>query len=140
MSDLSRMIRVLMQGLVDRAGGVEAAAALIGARLGTDVSKGSISKRNAGHLSWPFDEIVALEEAVGDPCVSRWRARNLPEVEEGQCLMLAVSEAYRETGEAFGAAAALASGNGCRVQAGKEVSEAVASVEKLAALIKGSGK
>lgn len=139
MSDRA-MIRALMQGLVDRAGGVDATAALIGARLGEDVSKGSISKRNAGYLDWPLVEIMALEDAVGDPCVRRWLARSLPEIAEGQSLMQAASDMARETGEAMGAVMDLAAGRGCRVKARKELSEAVTAVKGLASLIEGQGE
>ncbi|WP_225028990.1 hypothetical protein, partial [Xinfangfangia pollutisoli] len=111
------MIRAFMSGLVDRAGGVEASAALIGARLGADVSKGSISKRLAGHLDWPLVEIMALEDAVGDPCVRRWLARTLPDLVEGQTLIQATADAVREHGEAVSAVMDLASGRGDRATA-----------------------
>ena len=126
------MIRAFMAGLVERAGGVDAAAALIGARLGAEVSKGSISKRLHGQLSWPLEEIMALEDAVGDPCVRRWLARSLPEDEVARSLMEGLAEVARETGEALGAVAALASG-GCRTSARKEVQDALTATRKLAA-------
>lgn len=129
------MIRAFMAGLVERAGGVDASAALIGARLGTEVSKGSISKRLAGHLDWPLVEIMALEDAVGDPCVRRWLARSLPEISDGQNLMQAAAEAVREHGEAVSAVMDFASGRGSRAKARKEVSEAVTASNRLAALM-----
>ncbi|VDC28242.1 hypothetical protein [Pseudogemmobacter humi] len=129
------MIRALMQGLVDKVGGVDAAAALIGARLGTEVSKGSISKRNSGQLSWPLDEIMALEDAAGDPCVRRWLARSLPEIAQGHNLMQAAAEAVRESGEAVSAAMDYASGRGCRSTARKEAQEALTAVKGLASLL-----
>lgn len=134
MSDRA-MIRAFMAGLVDRAGGVDASAALIGARLGAEVSKGSISKRLAGHLDWPLVEIMALEDAVGDPCVRRWLARGLPEISEGQALMQAAAEVVREHGEAVSAVMDFAAGRGCRSRARKEVSEAVTASKRLAALM-----
>lgn len=129
------MIRAVMAGLVERAGGVDASAALIGARLGTQVSKGSISKRLAGHLSWPLDEIMALEEAVGDLCVRRWLTTTVPEIAEGQNLMQAAAEAVREHGEAVSAVMDFASGRGSRAKARKEVSESVIASNRLAALM-----
>lgn len=131
------MIRAFMAGLVERAGGVEPAAALIGARLGADVSKGSISKRLAGLLDWPLVEVMALEDAVGDPCVRRWLARGLPEVAEGQSLMQAAADAVRENGEAVSAALDFAAGRGSRARACKEASEAVHASRRLAALMEG---
>lgn len=136
MSDAA-MIRAFMAGLVDRAGGVDASAALIGARTGADVSKGTISKRNAGHLDWPLVEILALEDAVGDPCVRRWLMRSLPEEQDSRDLMQHAAEVYREAGDAAGAAMDLASGRGNRTQARKEVAEALAALERLAAHVEG---
>jgi len=134
------MIRAFMAGLVGRAGGLDAAAALIGARLGADVSKGSISKRLSGQLDWPLVEILALEDAVGDPCVRRWLARSLPELAEGQSLLAAAAEAVREHGEAVSAVMDFAAGRGARAQAAKEVSEAVVAAKRLAALMEGAGE
>lgn len=134
MSDRA-MIRAFMAGLVERAGGVDAASALIAARLGGEVSKGTISKRLAGHLDWPLVEVMALEDAVGDPCVRRWLARSLPEIAEGQCVMAAAAEAVREHGEAVSAAMDFASGRGSRAKAAKEASEAVVAAKKLAAAL-----
>lgn len=139
MSDRA-MIRALMQGLVDRAGGVDAAAALIGARLGADVSKGSISKRNSGQLDWPLVEIMALEDALGDPCVRHWMFRSLPEVTEGQTLLRAAVDAVRESGEAVSAVMDLVSGTGKRSIARREVQEAVTSISGLAALLESEGE
>jgi hypothetical protein len=132
------MIRAFMAGLVDRAGGVDAAAALIGARHGTDVSRGSISKRLAGHLDWPLVEIMALEDAVGDPCVRRWLARSLPELDEGRSLMQAAAETVRENGEAVSAVMDFAAGRGSKARARKEVSDLVTASARLAALMEGT--
>lgn len=137
MSDRA-MIRAFMAGLVERAGGVDAAAALIGARNGAEVSKGSISKRLTGHLDWPLVEIMALEDAVGDPCVRRWLARSLREIAEGQSLMQAAAEAVREHGEAVSAVMDFAAGRGTRADARKEVSESVTASARLAALMEGT--
>ena len=131
------MIRAFMGGLIDRAGGVDAAAALIGARLGQDVSKGSISKRQSGQLDWPLIEIMALEDAVGDPCVRRWLSKSLPEVEQGACLLRGAAAMAREHGEAIEAIADLAAVFGCRDKARKEVADSLAANERMAALLEG---
>ena len=136
MSD-GAMIRSFMAGLVDRAGGVDAAAALIGARTGADMSKGTISKRNAGHLDWPLVDIMALEDAVGDQCVRRWLKRTLPEEQDNQDLIQHAAEVFREAGEAAGAAMDLASGRGNRVKTCKEIAEAQAALGRLAAHVEG---
>ncbi|WP_323041125.1 hypothetical protein [Gemmobacter sp.] len=127
------ILRAFMAGLIDRAGGVDAAAAAIGARLGAEVSKGSISKRMSGQLDWPLVEIMALEDAVGDPCVRRWLARSLPEVGQAQSLMQGVAEAAREHGEAVAAVMELAAGKGCEGRARKEIADALVALKALAA-------
>ncbi|WP_028029909.1 hypothetical protein [Gemmobacter nectariphilus] len=127
------IIRAFMAGLIERAGGVDAAAAVIGARLGADVSKGSVSKRQSGQLDWPLVEIMALEDAVGDPCVRRWLARSLPEVAQSQTLMQAVADVAREHGEAVAAVMDFASGKGSQDRARKEVADAQAAITTLAA-------
>lgn len=134
MSD-RQMIRALMQGLVEKAGGVDVAAMLIGARLGSEVSKGSISKRNAGHLDWPLVEIMALEDAVGDRSVRRWLIQSDPEAEARACLLRATEDVIRESGEAASAAMAFVSGRGCEAKARKEAQEAVTATKKLADLL-----
>lgn len=133
------MIRAFLAGLVARAGGVDAAAALIGARLGAEVSKGSISKRLAGQLDWPLVEIMALEDAVGDPCVRRWLARGLPAISAGQTILQAAADAVRENGEAISAVMDYAAGAGDRDLARKEVSDALVAATRLAALMEGQG-
>lgn len=135
MADDRAMIRAFMAGLVERAGGVDAAAAMIGARLGAEVSKGSISKRLAGHLDWPMVEVWALEDLLGDPCVSRWRSSKLAGVAEGQSLMRAATDLVREHGEAVSAVMELASGQGNRAIVRKEVSEALEAAKRLAAVV-----
>lgn len=138
------MINQFMHALVSRVGGVENAARFVDARLGIPLDssgfstrKGTFSKRLAGHLDWPLVEIMALEDAVGDPVVRRWLARSLPETTEAIDLMLCVSETAREVGEAVGAVADLASGRGNRARARKEVHEARGAIDRLAAAVDG---
>lgn len=127
------MIRAFMAGLVDRAGGVDAAAAVIGARLGHEVSKGSISKRLAGQLDWPLIEIMALEDAVGDRCVRQWLARSLPDATRGHSMMAMVASIAREHGEAVSAVMEFAAGRGDIARARKEVEDALSALTRLAA-------
>lgn len=127
------MIRAFMAGLIERAGGLDAAAAAIGARLGAEVSKGTVSKRMSGQLDWPLVEVMALEDAVGDPCVRRWLARSLPEAGQAASLMQGVADLSREHGEAVGAVLDLAAGRGCPDRARKEVADALVALSALAA-------
>lgn len=129
------MIRAFMARLVEEAGGVDAAAALIGARLGHEVSKGSISKRLGGHLDWPLVEILALEKALANPCVSRWLAGAVPEVSQARTLMAAVAEAAREHGEAVAAVLEVGMGSGQMATARRELQEATVSLARLSATL-----
>lgn len=129
------MINAFMRGLVQRAGGLDAAGALIGAQLGGEVHKGTISKRLSGQLDWPLVEIMALEDAVGDPCVRRWLSRSLTDGGAQQDIMQSVASVLKEHGEAMGAALAFASGRGSLVDARKEVAESRAALRKLAAIL-----
>ena len=58
-------IKALFDALVRKAGGVDAAAAVFGARFGAD-QKGTVSKIVAGQLRVPLIGAVALEDAVGE--------------------------------------------------------------------------
>lgn len=138
MSDAA-MIRAFMARLIEAAGGVDPAAALIGARLGRDVSKGSISKRQSGGLDWPLVEVMALEDAVGQPIVRRWLAQGLPEAADAQTMAHGVAEVAREAGEAVAAVMDLMGGSGSRVRARKELSEARDALGRLAALVEVGG-
>lgn len=129
------MIRAFMARLVDEAGGVDAAAALIGARVGHGVSKGTISKRNSGELDWPLVEIRALEKVLGHFCVSRWIAGDMPEVAQAQSLMSAVAVSAREHGEAIAAVLAVGMGSGNAAVAAREVDEAAAAMGQLRAAL-----
>ena len=59
------VIKALFDALVRKAGGVDAAAAVFGARFGAD-QKGTVSKIVAGQLRVPLIGAVALEDAVGE--------------------------------------------------------------------------
>lgn len=137
--DNSAMIRALMAGLVARAGGVDAAAALISAHVGREVGKGSVSKRMAGHLEWPLAEIMALEDAVGDPCVRRWLARGLGDGLRGEALIAAVARVAQEHGEALSASMALSAGVGSRAVALREAMEAHDALSVLITTLSGGG-
>ncbi len=136
MSD-RKMIGAFMAGLVKRAGGVEAAAAMIGAATGEEPSKGTISKRLAGLLDWPAADIWALEDALGDPCVSRWRMQQLPGAEDEACLVKASVDAVRESNEASTALMEAVVGKGCRTRAKKELSESIAAQKRALSMLEG---
>jgi hypothetical protein len=127
------MIRAFMARLIEEAGGVDATSALVSARLGRNVCKGTISKRMSGDLDWPLVEIRALEKVVGNFCVSRWIAGDVPEVAQAQSLMTAAALAVREHGEAIAATLAVASGSGDMAVALCEMDEALQALGRLRA-------
>lgn len=130
------MIRALMAGLIRKAPGQEAAAALISAAVGHDVSKGTISKRQAGHLEWPLVEIMALEDAIGEAPVRRWLAQTLPEA-PALDLLAEVAVSSREHGEAMSAVIGYAAGHVDRSTARKEVTESLAVMQRMSARLEG---
>ncbi|CAM3093121.1 hypothetical protein PANO111632_02755 [Paracoccus nototheniae] len=129
------MIQAFMASLIDKVGGFDAAAAVIGARLGHDISKGSISKRQSGQLGWPLLEIMALEDAAGDRCVRRWLRRCDPEAEANDELMSLLAIASKESGEAFTALLKFAAGTGSLAEARKEVEDAISVKRRIAGLL-----
>jgi hypothetical protein len=139
MSDRQAIIRAFMANLIRKAGGVDAAAMLIAADLGSPVSKGSISKRQAGHLDWPLVEIMALEDALLDFSVREWFAQTTPKAHEDQTLMHSVGRMAVESGEAMAAAMDFASGRGSKALALKEAHDALVSAGNLVAQLKGEG-
>ena len=138
MSDRQAMIRAFMANLIRKAGGVDAAAQMIGADLRTAVSKGSISKRQAGQLDWPLVEVMALEDALVDFPVRDWLAQSSPKAVEGQSLIIIAGRMAVESGEAMAATMEFASGRGSRALARKEVQDARAATDALAALLEAS--
>lgn len=129
----AQMIHALMRGLVAKVGGPENAARLIGAALGDDhdkviqaTRKGTVSRRIAGSLTWPLDEIMALEASIGDFRVRDWLTQARPDSAQQASLMQLAIEGSRESGEAFSALLAMIGQKGSRADARKEVAEAVA--------------
>lgn len=137
MSD-RHIIQAFMAKLIEKAGGFDAAAAIISARLGHDISKGSISKRQSLQLDWPFVEIMALEDAVGDRCISDWRQRTNPAAVEAGELMDLIASAGQESGEAISELVRYAHGTGDRAKALKELEDSIAVKKRLRALLEGA--
>jgi hypothetical protein len=131
------MIRAFMQRLVEQAGGVDAAAALIGAATGSEPSKGTISKRMAGHLDWPVIEVKALEDALQDYRLRIWLYESMPHAREQVQLLSAVADAHKETGEALAAALHVTMGNYSISNARREVREAIAAQRKVEETLEG---
>lgn len=106
MSD-RQVINAYMSSLIDKLGGFDAACAVIEARWGEPVSKGTLSKKRAMQLAWSIEDMIALEAAAGSYALRRWLARDLPEVESAVCLTAGAAEVAREFSEGIGAVGAL---------------------------------
>lgn len=134
----AQMIHALMRGLVAKVGGPENAARLIGAAMGDDqdkilqaTRKGTVSRRIAGSLTWPLDEILALEASIGDHRVRDWLMQTRPAAAEEASLLQLAIEGTRESGEAFSAVMATIGRKGSRADARKEVAEALTIMQRI---------
>lgn len=74
MADL--VTRTIFAGLVQRLGGVDAAAAVLEARFGVGC-KGTVSRWCAGHSGVTLDAVVALEDALGSYPLTRRLAERI---------------------------------------------------------------
>ena len=95
--------RGIFDGLVRRAGGVEAVAAVLEARYGTGC-KGTISKMCTGHLSVTLDAACAVEDFVGAfPLTNRMYERVARDSAPQECLKELAAQSTVASGEAHAA-------------------------------------
>lgn len=125
-----------MAALVDGGFGcLDAAAETINARLGSSVAKGTLSKRLHGHIGWPVDEVIALEDAAGRYPITKMMARRLDASADtaAACLFQVSGAASKEAGEAINAAlrAAQSVDADDRAVALQEVGEAIEALVRL---------
>ncbi|MEM6891857.1 MAG: hypothetical protein AAF636_27630 [Pseudomonadota bacterium] len=128
MADILKICRASTRALVARYGCYDAVASLVSARFGVPASKGTISKKMAGHNEWTLPEIIALEDEAGEYPVTRALARRLkgqPENNE-QCLLKHGASIAKEAGEAIAAVLSAQSA----AQSG-EVAEAIRELDEL---------
>ena len=105
MPDFRKISRANMRSLVDWFGCYDAVAETLNARWGGGASKGTVSKKVAGHLDWTVADVVALEDAAGRYPVTRMMTRRLehrPVIASGSLLQDGSSIA-KESGEAISA-------------------------------------
>ncbi|MBC7154578.1 MAG: hypothetical protein H5U19_08205 [Rhodobacteraceae bacterium] len=92
--------RGIFDGLVRRAGGVEAVAAVLEARYGTS-SKGTVSKMCSGQIGVTVDAAVAVEDFVGAfPITSRMFERTGREGVRAGCLKELAAQSTAASGQA----------------------------------------
>lgn len=126
MADPRAVISAMVLGMIHRIGGHDAAAALIGARWGRSISKGTLTKKAAGELDWTLADVMALEDGLGDYPISRFMADRGRDA--GGCdVNRAVAGLAKEAGEAM--AAALSAGAPAEML--KEAREAQAAAQAL---------
>jgi hypothetical protein len=127
----ARQVNAAMSALIDGTFGcLDAAAETINARLGSSVSKGTLSKILSGQHQWPAVYIWALEDAAGRYPVSRLRGCGAPSeaARAGLRVLDAASAASREAiSSAVNAAqSGDASGQARAQQEAREAAEAMA--------------
>lgn len=99
---LRQQIDAQMRALVGGHGCLEAAAEAVNARWGTNVCKGTLSRRVSSELPWTILDVIGLEDALGRYPVTRMMARRMGETAAGDVVSAAQAVA-KETGEAVAA-------------------------------------
>lgn len=142
MAELRKVINSQMAALIDGCFGcLDAAAETINTRNSGSVGKGTLSKRLSGQLSWPVEDVAALEEAAGRYPVSKLLARRLDGSggTASSCLYAASGVASKEVGEAVSAAlrAAQSADGDDLANAIKEAAEGEAAMRRLREALEG---
>ncbi len=101
MADPRQIVRVTMKALIDRLGCLDAAAETINARWGAGSSKGTLSKKLSGHLAFNVDDVIALEDAIGDYPVTKLLAKRLRNRtnDMAECLITQTGIIAKESGD-----------------------------------------
>lgn len=100
----SKLFAHMFKGLVQQAGGVEAAAAAISASVGHSVSIGTVSKISNGHSEVPLAWAYAIQDATGNFCFDAYRGRVVAS-HEAEMTVASHLEVLRESTEAVQAIA-----------------------------------
>lgn len=143
MFDLRLVLNSQMAALVRSYGSFDAVAELFNARWGGGHSKGTISRKMAGHLGWTLADVLALEDAMARYPITRMLAGRLDSRTSPAPgnLITDSSSIARESGEAIAAllAAEQSSGAGDRAQAVAELRDVLIAVEGAIARLKDGG-
>ena len=132
MRDLRLIVHAQMRAQVGRFGCLDATASMIRASTGGECSIGTLSKRLAGHLSWPIEDVAALEEALGEYPITEMLARRLRgnDAPSGLPLTTHAGAIAKETGEAIAAAI-----SACASDRAEDYATAVVELDEAAAAI-----
>lgn len=101
--DERNIITPFMLKLIAKCGGFDAAAAILEARWGDPISKGTLSKKKAGQLAWSITDMLALMEATGDWSLLNWMNSLNAEPDALPCHITGAAHLAREHGEAISA-------------------------------------
>jgi len=130
MPDERNILSAFMSSLISRCGGYEAACAIIQARWGHPVSKGTLTKKKAGQLDWSVTDVIALQEAAGERPVFAWFNSMADEDDELPCLLTGAADLSEETGEAVSAVIKARTSKD-RAKAVKELRDVITKSEQL---------
>jgi hypothetical protein len=105
MSDILRICRASMRSLISGYGCLDAVASMVSARFDVPASKGTLSKKMAGHNEFSLAEIIALEDATGRYPVTEalWRRLDAKPERIAGCLLTLSANVAKEGGEAVSA-------------------------------------
>lgn len=134
MADFKKITRASMRSLVEWFGCFDAVAETINARWGGGASKGTISKKAAGHLDWTIADVIALEDAAGNYPVTRLMMRRCTDrtAPVDGCLLRDSSSIAKESGEALQAILNAQQSNCAneRAEAIKEIDDAISALRQ----------
>ncbi|MCJ8139496.1 hypothetical protein [Falsirhodobacter halotolerans] len=103
MPDERMILSAFMSKLIAKVGGYEAACAVLEARWGHPVSKGTLTKKKAGQLDWSVTDVIALQEAAGERPVFAWLSSLDDDPEVLACHIVGAADLSKEYGEAMNA-------------------------------------
>ena len=136
--DAIKAVQVAMRAMVQRVGCLDAAAAIIGARMGAVPSKGTLSKKLAGSLDFTIVDLIALEDASSCFHVTTMLVKRMSAaIVAPGCLIEEGAIVAREGGEAVSAILMASQSNGTQntTRALVEVDEAIAALQKVRATL-----
>ena len=130
MPDERNVLSAFMSKLISQCGGYDAACAILQARWGHPVSKGTLTKKKAGQLDWSVTDVIALQEAAGERPVFAWFNSMADEDDELPCLMTGAADLSAEAGEAV-SAVIMARTSKERAKAVKELRDVITKSDQL---------
>lgn len=134
-TDPRALVRLTCTAMIERLGGFDAACAVLEARWGHPVSKGTLSKKKAGVLDFTVADVWALEEVLGEYPVTDLltKRRDAGVRAEGGDLLALSGMVSKESGEAVQAVLALLGrgDDGDPAATIKELNEAISAMGRI---------